>query len=54
MIFSQSSRVCVRKTDWEQAVDELNRVYIAGDLDAYLEEKQRLADRLPVIMEVRN
>ncbi|KAF9806262.1 hypothetical protein IEO21_08751 [Rhodonia placenta] len=54
MIISQSSRVCVRKTDWEQAVDELNRVYIAGDLDAYLEEKQRLADRLPVIMEHAN
>lgn len=54
MLISQSSRVCVRKTDWEQAVDELNRVYIAGDLDAYLEEKQRLADRLPVIMEHAN
>ncbi|OBZ67539.1 hypothetical protein A0H81_12447 [Grifola frondosa] len=45
--------IYVRESDWDEAVDEYNRVlHLPGALTEYVQTKQARADRLPIIMEV--
>ncbi|KZT03856.1 uncharacterized protein LAESUDRAFT_728854 [Laetiporus sulphureus 93-53] len=48
----KSGTIRVRETDWLKAVDEYNKAALSSStIDAYLREKQALADRLSIVQE---
>ena len=51
---THANRTYVRRTDWEQAINEHKKVHLLGEaaVEAHTKEKQTLADALPAKTEV--